>query len=249
MFAIKRLSFNFSPSFQNLRLIQVASIKFLKAPPSYDDLELPEDRRRLQIMHKVPKSIVGGDKKAYAGTNETKLVRGVESVHNKIEFGEYAIQALEGGEIKFSHFEILRLSINRGLDETKMFAKWRVDPPWRPKTSKVLGARLGGGKAAIKYYCTPVKAERIIVELGGVVNWPEAKKLLRKNAQKLPFRSRVVSKQMLEMEKKREEILREYNVNLFDFVECAKENYLGIQTELSPYDYQFKGPGKKFYLN
>lgn len=150
--------------------------------------------------------------------------------------------------MKYAHFEILRININRKIDESKMFAKWRVESPWRPKTSKVLGARMGGGKASIKYYCTPVKADRIILELGGAINWEVAKKILKNNTEKLPFRARVVNKKMLEAEKIRDEELVKNNMNPFDYIECAKQNYLGIQIHMSPYDYKYKGPGKKFYI-
>lgn len=43
-----------------------------------------------------------------------------------------------------------------------MFATWRVDAPWQPITKKSLGMRMGGGKAAIDHYATPVKAGKNI---------------------------------------------------------------------------------------
>lgn len=48
-----------------------------------------------------------------------------------------------------------------------MFALWRIEPPWQPLSKKGIGKRMGGGKGSIHHYATPVRAERIIVELGG----------------------------------------------------------------------------------
>lgn len=54
-----------------------------------------------------------------------------------------------------------------------MFAIWRVDPPWQPITKKGQGQRMGGGKGAIDHYVTPVKAGRIILEVGGKCEYAE----------------------------------------------------------------------------
>lgn len=83
------------------------------------------------------------------------------------------------------------------------FAIWRVDPPWLPRTKKAQGTKLGGGKGSIKEYVTPVKAKRIILEVGGhvtefevslclVVTTPTKPKALR-----LYPRSNVVKKALL----------------------------------------------------
>lgn len=51
----------------------------------------------------------------------------------------------------------------------KQFAIWRVDQPWLPKTKKPQGTKLGGGKGSISHYVTPVRAGRIILEIGGYI--------------------------------------------------------------------------------
>jgi len=50
-----------------------------------------------------------------------------------------------------------------------MFAIWRIDAPWKPITKKPVGSRMGGGKGNIHHYVTPVKANRIILEMGGKI--------------------------------------------------------------------------------
>ena len=36
------------------------------------------------------------------------------------------------------HFEMVRMTTNRKMDASKMFAIWRVDGPWQPLTRKVI---------------------------------------------------------------------------------------------------------------
>lgn len=62
--------------------------------------------------------------------------------------------------------------INNKLKE-KQFAIWRVDAPWLPRTKKQLGVKMGGGRGSITHYVTPVKAGRIIVEIGGYITEAE----------------------------------------------------------------------------
>ena len=35
------------------------------------------------------------------------------------------------------HFEMVRMTTNRKMDASRMFAVWRVDGPWQPLTKKV----------------------------------------------------------------------------------------------------------------
>lgn len=51
-------------------------------------------------------------------------------------------QATGGGRLKHGHFEMIRLTLGRKLNQETMFAIWRVDPPWQPVTKKVNGSRL-----------------------------------------------------------------------------------------------------------
>lgn len=75
-----------------------------------------------------------------------------------MKFLLFFLKALGGGRLKFAHFEMMRLTIGRKMDQNRMFAEWRVDPPWQPLTKKSQGMRMGGGKGGIDQYCTPIKA-------------------------------------------------------------------------------------------
>lgn len=68
---------------------------------------------------------------------------------------------------------MMRLGIGRRIDVDRMFAIWRVDPPWQPVTKKGQGQRMGGGKGAIDHYVTPIKHGRIILEVAGHCEFEE----------------------------------------------------------------------------
>lgn len=83
------------------------------------------------------------------------------------------LQALQGGQFHHGHFEAIRLGINKKLDESRMFAVWRIEPPWKPVCRRGAGHKMGGGKGSIDHYVTPVKAGRIIIELAGECEYSE----------------------------------------------------------------------------
>ena len=90
-------------------------------------------------------------------------------IESKVIFSRHTdtIQAVMGGQMRYGHVETSRQRINRKMDPKRMFAIWRIPPPWKPITKRPLGSRMGGGKGAIHHYTTPIKANRIILEMGG----------------------------------------------------------------------------------
>ena len=109
-------------------------------------------------------------------------------------------QATGGGSLRWGHLEMIRLTINRKMDESRMFAIWRVEQPWKSVTKKGQGHRMGGGKGAIDHYVFPLRAGRIIVEMGGHCEFEEVEQILTQVARILPFRARVVTRAMMEEE-------------------------------------------------
>ncbi|KAL3227483.1 hypothetical protein MRX96_004189 [Rhipicephalus microplus] len=59
---------------------------------------------------------------------------------------------------------MIRLNINKKLDVSRMFAVWRIDPPWKPITKKGQGKRMGKGKEQVCHKL-PVDAMPITNEL------------------------------------------------------------------------------------
>lgn len=80
--------------------------------------------------------------------------------------------------MEWGHIEMIRNTVGRKIDLRKMFAVWRIDPPWFPKTKKGIGKRMGGGKPNISKYVFPVKTNRVIIEMGGKVTFEEVSKIL-----------------------------------------------------------------------
>lgn len=145
-------------------------------------------------------------------------------------------QAITGGNLRHGHLEMMRLSVNRKMDETRMFAVWRIDQPWKPVCKKGQGHRMGGGKGPINHYVFPVRANRMILEMGGRMEFLEVKKFLVNIAKILPFKARVVTKESFEEEEIEKKYIEENNINPLSFEYLAKNNILGIRTNLSPYD-------------
>ena len=57
----------------------------------------------------------------------------------------------------FGHIEMVRLGVNRKIEESRMFAEWRIDAPWKPITKKSQGQRMGGGKGEYVYMYIDLK--------------------------------------------------------------------------------------------
>ena len=150
-------------------------------------------------------------------------------------------QALGGGQLQWGHIEMIRNGINRKLIEKTMFAVWRIESPWKPLTSKGQGKRMGGGKGSIKEYVTPVKENRIIIEMGGKCSFEEVEPILWVVAHKLPFKAKVVSQEIMEADEREEQYIVENNINPFTFKLGLKHNLLNCRSWASPYDYFWHG--------
>lgn len=202
------------------------------------DVEFTE-RPKLRFFDKVPQ--MPANMKPPKLQKKLHLMRGPEPVHTFLTHKQYGIQAMGGGRLRWGHFEMLRLSIGRKMDVNRMFCIWRVDAPWQPLTKQGQGQRMGGGKGAIDHYVTPVKAGRIILELGGTCEFEEVKGFLQTYANQLPFAARAVSHEMLLQEKEEEERLEKLNQNKFTMKYVIQNNLGGIHRMLSPVDHKWFG--------
>lgn len=170
-----------------------------------------------------------------------RLMRGPEELHNFLIHRQYGIMAVGGGRLKFGHFEMMRLTIGRKMDTSRMFAVWRVDAPWQPITKQGQGQRMGGGKGAIDHYVTPVKAGRIILELGGKCEYIEVQDVLEDVAHKLPFKAIAVSQDILVKQKQKEELDEKNNQNPYTMKYIIQNNMGGCHNWLSPVDFKWFG--------
>lgn len=136
---------------------------------------------------------------------------------------------------------MMRLTLGRKIDTSRMFTIWRVDAPWQPVTKKGQGQRMGGGKGAIDHYVTPVKTGRIILELAGKCEFQEVQAGLNEIAEKLPFKAMAVSQEMLDEMKENEKWKEKNNLNRYTFKYMVQNNMQGCNRWLSPVDYKWFG--------
>jgi large subunit ribosomal protein L16 len=109
-----------------------------------------------------------------------------------VAFGDYGLQALEAGWLKSRQIEAARIAITRRMK--RLGKVWIRVFPDKPITLKPAETRMGKGKGAPEYWVAVVKPGRIIYEINGVT--PElAKEALLLGAAKLPFKTRIVSRQ------------------------------------------------------
>lgn len=172
-------------------------------------------------------------------TKRLKEMRGAELVHTDLIHNQLGVVALSGGSMRSGHFEMFRNIINRKMDTNKVFAVWRVDPPWKPVTRHGQGKKLGGGKGAISFYETPIKRGRIILELGGQIEPHYAYKILIDLAQKLPFPAQVVSNDTLKQWRDEENYVKSNNLNKLTWEWCLKNNILNVINYVGKYDLEF----------
>ncbi|VDD74469.1 unnamed protein product [Mesocestoides corti] len=196
--------------------------------------EFPPERRKLHPLLRTP--VLAGGERMYKYPRRHYDIRGPETVNNFLKHSQFGIQSLEGGELKIGHLDMIRQTINRKIDENRMFAVWRVPGPWKPKTQRSLGKRMGGGKADIHHYVTPVRANRIIIEVGGHLDWREASRILTGVADLLPFSARFVSQELLDTENRLESYILAQNVNPFyPPGKTLLKNYAGSRSFISPW--------------
>ena len=110
-----------------------------------------------------------------------------------LEFGEYGIQAKEGGWITERQIEATRIAITRYLQR---FGRVHIRIfPHYPMTKKPLEVRMGKGKGSIDHYVAVVKEGMILYEIeGDMISEEKAREALRLGAHKLPIKTRFVMK-------------------------------------------------------
>jgi large subunit ribosomal protein L16 len=117
--------------------------------------------------------------------------RGIATVGNKLNYGEYGLKALENGRIAAFHMEACRLVVARKMKGSGRM--WMNIFPNHPVTKKPAETRMGKGKGDLDHWEAHVRRGKVLIELGGI---PEdfAKTVLRLVAFKLPLKSKFISR-------------------------------------------------------
>ena len=125
----------------------------------------------------------------------------------------------------------MRAKVNSHLKTEKMFAVWRIDPPWKSMCPRRQGKRMGGGKADISYYVTPVRAGRVILEVGGCIQFEEVVPFLSNIAGLLPFNAVAIDYDSLNSLRREYEELQAVNANPVSFKRAIERNLINCRAE------------------
>ncbi|CAJ0918576.1 unnamed protein product, partial [Mesorhabditis belari] len=222
----------------------VRGLKRYPFPATFENVTFPPDGQlRLAKMPKEPTYDPEKGEEKYKTSKRTIWGRGVEEIHTELVHEQYGLAAVSGGMISADDFDFLQDRVNKNLID-KQFAIWRVDPPWLPRTKKAQGTRLGGGKGSIHHYVTPVKAKRIILEIGGHITEIEAQAFLLYLCERFKFPVEFVSQKILEERRVKEDFIQRHNQNRFNWDIMMKYNMQNCTSWLSPYDLEWKGKYK-----
>ena len=122
-------------------------------------------------------------------------MRGKATRGNKVDFGEYGLQAIEPGWVSNRTIEAARIAMTRHIKRGGKV--WIRIFPDKPITKKPLEVRMGKGKGNPEGWVAVVKPGRIMFELEGVA--PEvAKRAMQLAAAKLPVKTKFIVREKAE---------------------------------------------------
>lgn len=130
-------------------------------------------------------------RKQHRGRMRGQALRG-----SSLTFGEYGLQALEPCWITARQIEAGRIAISRHAKRRGKL--WIRTFPWKPVTKKPTEVRMGKGKGDPEFWVDVIHPGKIIYEVEGI---PEdlARAAMRLAAQKLPIRTRFISRENKEL--------------------------------------------------
>ena len=118
-------------------------------------------------------------------------LKGVAHRGNKVNYGDFGLQALEPAWITSNQIEAARIAMTRYIKRGGKV--WIKIFPDKPITEKPAETRMGAGKGSPEYWVAVVKPGRVMFEIAGV---PEdvAREAMRLAANKLPIKCKFVTK-------------------------------------------------------
>lgn len=126
-------------------------------------------------------------RKQFRGRMRGQAVRG-----NSIDFGVYALVAMEPAWITSRQIEAARIAMTRHIKRGGKV--WIRIFPDKPYTKKPLEQRMGKGKASVEGWVAVVKPGRVMFEMEGPAV-EVAKEAMRLAMHKMPIRCKFVVKQ------------------------------------------------------
>jgi len=116
---------------------------------------------------------------------------GLATKNNKLDFGEYGLQALGRAYLTNNQIEAARVAINRHLKRRGKV--WIRMFPYKSITKKPLEVRMGKGKGNVEGWVAPIKPGRVLFEISGC-NETVAREALALAANKLCIRCKFLSR-------------------------------------------------------
>ena len=125
-------------------------------------------------------------RRVHRGRLTGKATRG-----NKVNYGDYGLQALEPAWISSNQIEAARVAMTRYIKRGGQV--WIKIVPDKPITEKPAETRMGSGKGSPEYWVAVVKPGRVMFEISGVTE-EVAREAMRLAANKLPIKCKFVVK-------------------------------------------------------
>ncbi|MCT7949204.1 50S ribosomal protein L16 [Ancylothrix sp. C2] len=117
---------------------------------------------------------------------------GIATRGSNINFGEFALQALEPCWITSRQIEASRRAMTRYIRRGGKI--WIRIFPDKPVTMRAAETRMGSGKGSPEFWVAVVKPGRVLFEIGGVSE-EIAREAMRLAAYKLPIKTKFITRQ------------------------------------------------------
>ena len=118
-------------------------------------------------------------------------MRGMAYRGSTLNFGDFALQATEPSWITARQIEAARRAMTRYVKRGGKI--WIRVFPDKPVTMRPAETRMGSGKGSPEFWVAVVKPGRIMFEMAGVAE-PIAKEAMRLAAQKLPIKTKFITR-------------------------------------------------------
>ena len=120
--------------------------------------------------------------------------RGLATTGNRVSFSEFAIKAVDRGQVTARQIEAARRAITRHVKRGGKL--WIRVFPDVPVTKKPIEVRMGKGKGNVEYWVARIQPGRVLYEIEGVSE-EVAREAFRRAAAKLPVKTTFVTRTVM----------------------------------------------------
>ncbi|QGJ71269.1 50S ribosomal protein L16 [Planctomycetales bacterium 10988] len=118
-------------------------------------------------------------------------IKGDAGQGNRVDYGDFGLQATEGGYISAATIEAGRIAAQQYIrNEGKLYIRIF---PHKPITSIPLETRMGKGKGEPEYWAAVIRPGQVLYEIGGTSE-ALARTTFKRMAHKMPVRVRMVKR-------------------------------------------------------